>query len=152
MKSTYLQSVLLVERMHRRFLDVVKVALERQKISDINNVQTMILYNIQDDVLTVGELATRGYYLGSNVSYNIKKLVECGYVLQTPDPHDKRAVRVKLSGKGKELCEKMDVIFARHVETLGAKDAELKALAGANETLSELERFWTLCVHDQNMA
>ncbi len=151
MKSTYLQSVLMVERMHRRFLDVVKVALERQKISDINNVQTMILYNIHDDVLTVGELATRGYYLGSNVSYNIKKLVECGYVLQLPDPHDKRSVRVKLSDKGKHLCEKMDVIFAQHVEALDAKDAGLKALQTANETLGVLERFWTLSVIDQQM-
>lgn len=148
MKNTYLHTVLLIERLHRRFLDVVKAALERQGIQDINNVQTMILYNIQDDSLTVGELTTRGYYLGSNVSYNVKKLTECGYIVQTPDVHDKRSVRVSLSDKGKELCTKMDAIFARHIAQLSVADAELAKLTEANESLGELERFWTSRVQD----
>src|SRR5277367_7061815 len=104
MKEVYTESMLLIERLHRRFLDVVKTELDRLKIDDINNVQTLILYNINSEQLTIGELTNRGYYLGSNVSYNVKKLVENGFLLQERSPHDKRSTRVKLSDKGLQLC------------------------------------------------
>ncbi len=98
--TPYYESIVLIERLHRQFLDVIKVELERAGILDINNVQSMILHNIGDDDLTVGELTVRGYYLGSNVSYNVKKMVENGYLVQERSIHDKRSVRVKLSDKG----------------------------------------------------
>ncbi len=74
--TPYYDAIQLIERLHRHFLDVLKVELDRKGIQDINNVQSMILYNIGHDELTVGELTIRGYYLGSNVSYNVKKMVE----------------------------------------------------------------------------
>ena len=100
MSSPYYDAINLIERLHRQFLDVLKVELERANILDINNVQSMILHNIGTDELTVGELTVRGYYLGSNVSYNVKKMVENGYLVQERSIHDKRSVRVKLSEKG----------------------------------------------------
>jgi DNA-binding MarR family transcriptional regulator len=138
----YLQAVLLTERLHRKFLDVVKFELDRLKIMDINNVQTMILYNIQDDDLTIGELTDRGYYLGSNVSYNVKKMVESDYLEQLPNPHDKRSTRVRLSPKGRELCGKIDAFFARHVEELERSDPALKQLEQAATQLRTLEQLW----------
>ena len=77
-KGLYLEALQLIERLHRQFLDVVKAELDREDIKDCNNVQALILYNIGEDEMTVGELTTRGYYLGSNVTYNLKKLVENG--------------------------------------------------------------------------
>ena len=74
MSTPYFEAIQLIERLHRYFLDVVKVELDRKGIQDINNVQAMILYNIGHDEMTVGELTLRGYYLGSNVSYNVKKM------------------------------------------------------------------------------
>ena len=142
MNSSYLHAVLLMERLHRKFLDVVKFELERLKIMDINNVQTMILYNIQDDELTIGELTDRGYYLGSNVSYNVKKMVECDYLQQLPNPHDKRSTRVKLSPKGRELCTKIDDLFARHVAELQRSDPTLSHLTQATAQLRSLEQLW----------
>src|SRR5436189_4440354 len=94
-KDKYLQTTRLIERLHRRFLDVIKSELDRLGIEDINNVQTLILYNIGNENLTIGELTNRGYYLGSNVSYNIKKLVESEYLVQERSPHDKRSIKVK---------------------------------------------------------
>jgi len=85
MHQSYHQSILLIERLHRYFLEVVKAELDRRGIQDINNVQALILYNIGQDDLTVGELTARGYYLGSNVSYNVKKMVENAYLAQLPD-------------------------------------------------------------------
>src|ERR1700736_1139443 len=116
MKQVYTESILLIERLHRRFLDVVKTELDRLKIDDVNNVQTLILYNISGEQLTIGELTNRGYYLGSNVSYNVKKLVENGYLLQSPAPHDRRSTRIRLSDKAKTLCERIDELYKRSTE------------------------------------
>lgn len=142
MKQVYTESILLIERLHRRFLDVVKAELDRLKIDDVNNVQTLILYNISGEQLTIGELTNRGYYLGSNVSYNVKKLVENGYLIQERAPHDKRSTRIKLSDKAVILCKKIDELYLRNVEAL-SKETTQVALSGLNNTLSQLETFWT---------
>lgn len=143
MKEVYIESILLIERLHRRFLDVVKTELERLKADDINNVQTLILYNISGEQLTIGELTNRGYYLGSNVSYNVKKLVENGYLLQVPAPHDKRSTRIKLSDKGMDLCRKIDELHQRNIEALQKTEINASGLTQVNQTLHQLERFWS---------
>ena len=142
LKQVYTESILLIERLHRRFLDVIKTELDRMKIDDINNVQALILYNISAEQLTIGELTNRGYYLGSNVSYNVKKLVENDYLLQERAPHDKRSTRIRLSEKGLELCKKIDDLYQRNVD-LVSKEMDITALKTLNATLSQLETFWT---------
>lgn len=142
MKQVYTESILLIERLHRRFLDVVKAELDRLKIDDVNNVQTLILYNISGEQLTIGELTNRGYYLGSNVSYNVKKLVENGYLVQEKAPHDKRSTRIKLSEKAVNLCKRVDALYQRNIDSLSRETSEPE-LAGLNKTLTQLENFWT---------
>ncbi len=142
LKQVYTDSILLIERLHRRFLDVVKAELDRLKIDDVNNVQTLILYNIGDEQLTIGELTNRGYYLGSNVSYNVKNLVENGYLVQERAPHDKRSTRIKLSDKAVGLCAKIDALYQRNVDVL-SKDTSSADLVALNKTLTSLENFWT---------
>ena len=143
MKQVYLETILLIERLHRRFLDVVKSDLDRLKVEEINNVQTLILYNIGADQLTVGELTNRGYYLGTNVSYNVKHLVESGYLIQEKAPHDKRSTRVKLSERGAALVEKMDALIERNVADLDRRSPGLAFLTDVNKSMHNLERFWT---------
>ncbi len=147
-KNVYLETMLLIERLHRRFLDVIKTELDRQRISDINNVQTLILYNIGDEELTIGELTNRGYYLGSNVSYNVKKLTENGYLVQERSPHDKRSSRVKLSDKGMTLCGSIDELYLRHVQQLLASELDITSLSRINSTLRHLENFWSQYIQD----
>ena len=112
-------------------------------IEDINNVQTLILYNINNEQLTIGELTNRGYYLGSNVSYNVKKLVENGFLLQEKSPHDKRSTRVKLSDKGLSLCQKIDELYQRNVDSLKQGSPDATSLGQMNNTLHQLEQFWS---------
>lgn len=140
MSQSYLESIILIERLHRLFLDVVKIELEGQGISDINNVQALILYNIGDGELTVGELTSRGYYLGSNVSYNVKKMVENGYLSQERSAHDRRSIKVKLSSKGLKLRDKISAMYQRHIKAL--ENISLDELSASNATLRKLERFW----------
>jgi len=142
MPKTYYDTVQLIERMHRHFLDVLKIEIERMGIQDINNVQALILYNIGGDDLTVGELTVRGYYLGSNVSYNVKKMVEAGYLEQERSQHDRRSVRVHLSDKGKDLKEKISGIFLRHTKELRNVELDEEKLTVINERMRLLERFW----------
>src|SRR5579859_3001762 len=118
MKESYLNLIALVERLHRQFLELVRTELDSHGIQDINNVQALILFNIGSAELTVGELTLRGCYLGSNVSYNVKKMVENGYLLQERSPHDRRSIRVRLTDKGRELREKLSSMHERHVEML----------------------------------
>jgi len=152
MKQSYLTLLLLIERLHRRFLDVIKSELDSLHMEDINNVQSLILYNIGDASLTIGELTNRGYYLGSNVSYNIKKLVENDYLVQERSPHDKRSVKVKLSPKGTELYQKIDSLYEEHVKKLVAKGAEEEQFENTAKTLKSLEKFWSDLINSDNFT
>ena len=140
-KEVYLEAIRLTERLHRQFLEVVKAELDSHNLDDINNVQSLILYNIGRDELTVGELTNRGYYLGSNVSYNVRKLVENGYLIQERSVHDRRSIRVKLSPKGLVLCDRVDAMFERQVKAL-AGTGSLEDLNAAANFYRRLERFW----------
>ena len=138
----YYETIHIIERLHRQSLDVLKLELDRLGIQDINNVQSLILYSIGSDQLTVGELTLRGYYLGSNVSYNLKKMVESGYLVQERSLHDRRSVRIKVSPKGAALRLRLDDFFerdGRHLVDAGLGTKELGALS---EMLNKLERFW----------
>ncbi|MEC8026897.1 MAG: winged helix DNA-binding protein [Pseudomonadota bacterium] len=132
----------MIERLHRQFLEVVKTELDRNGIVDINNVQALILFNISDEELTVGELTNRGYYLGSNVSYNVRKMVENGYLLQERSSHDRRSIRVRLSAKGHDLRQIIAAMFAQQAHALSRYGAGTLELAGATGDYRELERFW----------
>jgi DNA-binding MarR family transcriptional regulator len=142
-KEQYLISIRLIERLHRRFLDVIKAELDRFGIEDINNVQTLILFNINEEQLTVGELTVRGYYLGSNVSYNVKKLVENDYLIQERSAHDRRMTRVRLSPKGLDLTARISELYQRNSEELGGKHVSDEQLRQTNHTLMSLERYWS---------
>ena len=142
MATPYYDVIQMVERLHRYFLDVVKVELDRKDIQDINNVQAMILHSIGHDQLTVGELTLRGYYLGSNVSYNVKKMGENGYLEQERSRHDKRSIRVSLTDKGKDLHKLIDDMFERHESKLDGTKLTEDRLKDTMETLRMLERFW----------
>ncbi len=142
MTTPYYESIQLIERLHRHFLDVLKVELDKKNIQDINNVQCMILYNVGEEEMTVGELTIRGYYLGSNVSYNVKKMVENDYLIQERSVHDKRSIRVRLSDKGIELCDMISAMFSRHEEQISGSDINDERLSDLNQTLKMLERFW----------
>jgi DNA-binding MarR family transcriptional regulator len=144
-KEQYLVTTRLIERLHRRFLDVIKAELDRLSILDINNVQTLILFNISEDQLTVGELTRRGYYLGSNVSYNVKKLVENGYLIQKRSEHDRRETRVSLSEKALELTARINELYQRNAEELSGSLAE-DQLKTVNSALLGLERYWSSLV------
>ena len=143
-RPAYLEALTLVERLHRRLLDVIKDEFDRRGRSDINSVQALLLYNIGDKELTAGELRTRGYYLGSNVSYNVKKLVEMGYLHHARSRTDRRSVRISLTDKGKSVHGIVASLYEKHVltvEQIGGITGE--EFSKMNQALTRLERFWT---------
>ena len=140
----YLEALTLIERLHRRLLDVIKDEFDRRGRADINAVQALLLFNIGEKELTAGELRTRGYYLGSNVSYNLKKLVEMGFLDHQRSRVDRRSVRIKLTERGKEVRDIVNALYEKHVRTVeqvgGINSDEFATL---NKSLHRLERFWT---------
>ncbi|MGB3553343.1 MAG: winged helix DNA-binding protein [Jannaschia sp.] len=142
--SGYLDALTLVERLHRLLLDVIKDEFERLNILEINAVQGLLLFNIGDNEVTAGELKTRGYYQGSNVSYNLKKLVEMGYMHHQRCEIDRRAVRVRLTEKGRNVRDGVKSLFGRHAD--GIRETEVLSDAGLVEivgTLRRVERYWS---------
>ncbi|MCB2116814.1 MAG: MarR family transcriptional regulator [Rhodobacteraceae bacterium] len=140
----YLETLGLVERLHRLLLDVIKDEFERLGQIEINAVQALLLFNIGENEVSAGELKSRGYYQGSNVSYNLKKLVEMGYMHHERSATDRRSVRVRLTAKGVAVRSTVAALFARHAETLEARG--LIGLTHGGELtgfLKRLERFWT---------
>lgn len=140
----YLESLSLVERLHRLLLDVIKDEFERLGILDINAVQALLLFNIGEHEVTAGELKTRGYYQGSNVSYNLKKLVEMGYMHHQRCEIDRRSVRVRLTEKGRHVCEIVSGLFARHADGLEKHGVlNTDALDRVSHSLKRIERYWS---------
>src|ERR1700743_2274579 len=139
----YLETLNLVERLHRQLLDVIKDELDRRDEREINSVQALLLFNVGDQELTAGELRTRGHYLGSNVSYNLKKLVEAGYIHHERSEADRRSVLVRLTPKGEAVRDMLRQMFDRHLGSLGAVGNVTAAdMEGANVALKRMERFW----------
>jgi DNA-binding MarR family transcriptional regulator len=142
-RSLYLESLQLVERLHRRLLDVIKDEFDRNGRSDINAIQALLLFNIGNSELTAGELRSRGYYLGSNVSYNLKKLVDLGFINHQRSRIDRRSVRVSLTPKGQAIAEVVGKLYERHVGSIeqvgGIGQEEFRQM---NRALLRLDRFW----------
>ncbi len=144
LKPLYMETLTLVERLHRRLLDVIKDEFDRAGRSDVNSVQALLLFNIGDSELTAGELRTRDYYLGSNVSYNLKKLVEMGYIHHQRSRMDRRSVRVSLTEKGQEIADVVNRLYERHIRSIDQVGGiAARDFADLNRSLQRLERFWT---------
>ena len=140
----YLESLGLVERLHRLLLDVIKDEFERLGVLEINAVQALLLFNIADNEVTAGELRTRGYYQGSNVSYNLKKLVDMGFMHHQRCEIDRRSVRVRLTDKGRNVHKVVSDLFIRHADLLAEHPAVgNERLRNINEGLGQVERFWS---------
>lgn len=142
MKETYFETIMLIERLHRLFLEVIKTELDRLNIKDINNVQCFIVYNIGKNELSVGEVSNRGYYLGSNVTYNLKKMVENGYITQQRSVHDKRSSHVCLSEKGLVLYNRFETILSEHSKNMRHNSITDQELKNSKALLQRLEAFW----------
>ncbi len=140
----YLESLNLVERLHRLLLDVIKDEFERVGVIEINAVQALLLFNIGENEVTAGELKSRGYYQGSNVSYNLKKLVETGYMHHQRCEIDRRSVRVRLTEKGRRIKDIVAELFARHSEGLISRGVlDLDGIDLITTSLRRVERYWS---------
>ncbi|MTJ83363.1 MAG: MarR family transcriptional regulator [Telmatospirillum sp.] len=139
----YFNIVRLIERLHRHFLDVLRTELRRMDVEDINAVQALLLYNIGEAEVVVRDLKDRGYYHGSNVSYNIKKLTEFEYLEQERCSHDRRSIRLKLTEKGMRLCNGIRELQNRLADKIVATPENRKGLDAATQSMLLVERTWT---------
>lgn len=142
--ESYVETIGLLERLHRLLLDVVKDEFERLGIIEINPVQALLLFNMGENEVTAGELKSRGYYQCSNVSYNLKKLVEMDYMHHQRCEVDRRSVRVRLTEKGRDLRDLVSDLFSRHVDQMVQRGVLGRdGMHEIGEALRRVERFWT---------
>lgn len=147
METAYAELTKTIERLHRQFLDVVRAELIRLGVRDLSAVQVMLLNNIGDEEIIIRELIERGYYQGSNVSYNLKKLVEFGYIEQHRSEHDKRSIRIKLTEKAKDICQKIKQLEERNTQSLIDQGLVIEEINQVQATLKRLERVWGDYIH-----
>lgn len=133
----------LIERLHRRHLDIIRLELSRMNVDDINAVQALLLVNVSDSEVSIRELVDRGYYIGSNVTYNVRHLVERGYLEQTRSERDRRSVKIKLSQAGLDLCRKLAEMEARHAKALTDLSSSSLDPDSARSLLRAMERVWS---------
>ena len=138
LKSTYVEAVQRIERLHRRLIDLVKVEFDRMGWDDITPAQALMMFNMGGEEMTAGELISRGCYSGTNVSYNLKQLVAGGYIIQQQATGDRRQQRVRLTGKGEEVAEVVDELFDAHLQN------DPPAIEQIGIAFAELDRFWAL--------
>lgn len=143
MVASYVEALALIERLHRLLLDVIKDEFERLGRLDINSVQALLLYNIGENEVTAGELKSRGYYQGSNVSYNLKKLVDGGYMHHQRCEIDRRAVRIRLTDEGRKVRQIVGELFERHAGLLNGRKEFGEGVGDMIGSLRGMERFWT---------
>ena len=150
MKKEYLELTRLIERLHRRFLDVLRAELNRMAIKDINAVQALLLANIGEEEIVIRDLVERGYYQGSNVSYNIKKLVDMGYLEQERSTHDRRSVRVRLTEKAMGVVHSVRELEENNAVSLARQEVTGDDIEAVCATLRRVERTWTDYIHYGN--
>ena len=143
MNDLYLNVIQLLPKIHRQFMDVVKKDLEGLKIHDINNVQSIMLFSIGDTMLSVGDLILSGVYIGSNVSYHVKRMVENGYLTQEHSRYDRRVSHVRVTDKGRKLREELTMTHQRRIDLLSDVALSSDELQAAMSVLRLLDRFWT---------
>lgn len=130
------------ERTYRIFLDIIKQELDLMNVVDINAIQAFVLMNIGENIVTMGEVLSRGYYIGSNASYNLKKMIANGYIQQTQSDYDKRTSFLKLTEKGISLCEKLDRSINSHSKSLENNFKDKFGLDDGVGFLKGVETFW----------
>lgn len=142
-REDYRRALRLIERLHRLMLDVIKAELDRLGIAELNSVQALLLNNIGESELTAGELRSRGYYLGSNASYNIRKLADLGYIDIKRSTANRRTVRIRLTDKGKHASEAVSGLYRRQLGSLEiVGEIGHAEFALVNAALTRLEGFW----------
>jgi DNA-binding MarR family transcriptional regulator len=142
MRSSYIEVAVYGEKNYRLFLDIIKMELDEMKFADINAVQSFILMNINGNTVTVGEVISRGYYIGSNVSYNIKKLIKNGYVQQSHSDYDKRSVYLQVSQKGLKLCDGLDNSMKKYMKSFESKMKGKFDINSGINFLKMVENMW----------
>ncbi|WBU60832.1 winged helix DNA-binding protein [Paracoccus albus] len=142
--EAYFRCLQLLDRMHRLMLDLIKDDFERLGRADLTPVQALLLYNLGEAEVTAGELRSRGMYQGSNVSYNLKKLVGMGYVHHQRNDQDRRSVKVKLTDSGQSVCEQIAQLFARHAYELDMSGVlDDPPLERVDQQWRRIERYWS---------
>ena len=143
MSDGYIQLTQMIERLHRRMLDVIRLQLESAGVSDINPAQALMLSKIEGREVALRDIVERGYYIGSNASYNIKQLGDAGYVEQKRSAHDKRAMKVSLTPKGEALCERLAGFARDQCSRILSGAASRKDADVTVELLRKVEQAWS---------
>lgn len=140
---THLELARTVERINRRFADLLRIEMGKLGVVDIGPAQVMVLFTIGSDELSVRDLLDKGHYLGSNVSYYLKQLVDLGYIDRAASPRDRRSARISLTDRGRAVCDALRAADESYHRMIVRDEDEGRELEIAYRVLQKLELVWT---------
>jgi DNA-binding MarR family transcriptional regulator len=138
----YCELTSILDRLHRRYLDVVRLELEGIGVRDVNPAQALLLTMVGEGDVPLRDIMQRGGYTASTATYMIKKLVEYGYLEQARAAHDRRTMRLRLTRTGKRIADHLMLLNSRHADYVGAEDGLEAEIADTTRTLRRLDRAW----------
>lgn len=136
----FIELISLTDRIRRHCLDLVRDELEQLAVRDINPTQALMLLKIGHMAMSPTELVVRGDYSGTNPSYNVKHLVECGLVTRERRSRDRRSNAVRLTHKGHDLRRLLLAVHRRQSEKAANSSRLVADVVGASDVLRQLER------------
>jgi DNA-binding MarR family transcriptional regulator len=89
-------------RRHERLMAVAGISLDRSATA-------LLRHLAMAEPIRAGELATRLAVKASHVTRQVQQLERTGYVARVPDPDDRRAQLIRLTGEGRRTVERMRV-------------------------------------------
>lgn len=128
MDKSYFDLICSIERLNKLVADSVDAELGKMGLDEVSAVQALLLYKIGDQTMPIGEISSRGYYLGTNISYNLKKLIKAGYIKQTEADYDKRSSIIELTDKGLGFCDLLKKAFATHINTVKGEKIDVNSI------------------------
>ena len=151
-KNKCIEFAMLSESVYRTFLDLIKYELDSAGIIDINPIQAAVLLNIVNaDQIAKGDVLKKGYYMGSNASYNLNKMKENGYIDQIQSEFDKRISYLRLTDKGVRLSDSLNEKISSHSQSIESNTSEKTTNIGKLITqLRSVENHWKKTINTAN--
>ncbi len=148
MKNSCIDFYTSIVQAQKSFLELIEHELKLINEENLSAVQALIILNIGDNDVSLGDLVLKRGYSGSNASYNIKKIANEGYIEQIPSPHDKRSLILRLTNKGTDVFKKLKSAIDKHSQKLEHVVFDRVNYSRVSKFLREISNYWRNSTND----
>ena len=118
--NKYIEAIHLCEKITQDFEELSQNILYSSGIEDLNATQAILLYKISlyKGNISPKEIGSKRYYNGTNVTYNLNKLKNKGYLEEKKSDIDKRKKNINITKKSDKIISLFDSHFNKQFDFL----------------------------------